>query len=402
MAHLVIATDQEKLLTGTLNSLGKIGVSLRSTTSWSGLLAALTDENCVLALIDGKLPGLDPSLLVRLLSSLGHQTRIRSIGSPIAGIKRSPVGETALIRLVNRHSERVLDRDSLKEIALMGLGEHPFARLSRTAQQHLPIRIEGELGTNKEAVARAIHALRGAQHPFVKKHPGDIGSLPGKTGTVYLKNIDQWNHQDLQIVYEMAAKGQWRIISGTRGTATDDGKTWLNIGIVPIRNRKGDLEALSRLYIARYRREFELPTRRFDKSMWALMRAYRWPKNARELEHFIVQVLSNVQSSTIRAKNLPVSIRELVEPKSRIAEISDGFEELVEARLRNIVAGIEKGARVPLHRISVQATEKALIRLSLSHTGGDQKAAAELLGVARNTLRTKAQAYGLLTQKKKR
>ena len=91
-----------------------------------------------------------------------------------------------------------------------------------------------------------------------------------------------------------------------------------------------------------------------------------------------------------------------MEPKSRIAEISDGFEELVEARLRNIVAGIEKGARVPLHRISVQATEKALIRLSLSHTGGDQKAAAELLGVARNTLRTKAQAYGLLTQKKKR
>ena len=83
-------------------------------------------------------------------------------------------------------------------------------------------------------------------------------------------------------------------------------------------------------------------------------------------------------------------------------ELTEGFESVVEARLRPLVARVEPGARVPLHKISVQATERALIRLMLARTGGDQKAAAELLGIARNTFRAKAEAYGLLGKRRRR
>jgi DNA-binding NtrC family response regulator len=402
MAHLVIATEKEKVLTETLEVLGKAGVAVRSTTTWAGLVAALTDPQCALALVDGELNGLNAELLLQMLESLQLETRLRSIGSPIPGIKRSPVGEAALVRLVNRHSQRVLKRDALKELSLMGLGEHPFARLSRIIQQDLPVRIEGERGANKEAVARALHALGGTARPFFKRGPTDPISSRLRGGTLYLKNVDDWSTPQLDRAHEFAAEGHWRIVAGSRGRAEDASMTWIRLQMSPLRDRKNDLEALSRLYIARYRRKFDLPIRRFDRSMWALMRAYRWPDNAKELETFIVQVLTHVHASTIRAQDLPPKIRIMIEPESPITALAEGFEQVVEARLRPLVAGVKPGARVPLHRISVQATERALLRLTLARTGGDQKAAAELLGIARNTFRTKAQAFGLLDRKKRR
>ena len=201
MAHLVIATEKEQLMTDTLEVLGKSGIPIRSTTHWAGLLAALTDADCVVALVDGSLKDLDVELLFSLLGSLGRETRLRSIGTPIAGMKRSPVGGPALVRLITRHAERVLDRDTLKELSLMGLGEHPFAHLSRISQQELPIQIQGEQGTNKEAVARAIHALGGAQRPFIKRAPGQVKKFRGKSGTVYLKQLEDWTAEDLNRIH---------------------------------------------------------------------------------------------------------------------------------------------------------------------------------------------------------
>jgi two-component system nitrogen regulation response regulator GlnG len=348
------------------------------------------------------LKGIDADLMDRLLSSLGLETRLRTIGSPIPGIKRAPPGESALLRLVNRHAARVLDRGALKELSLMGLGEQPYARLSRIAQQQLPVRIEGEKGTNKESVARAIHALGGASRPFIKRAPDDNRKLRGRAGTLYLKNVDEWSAEQLDQAKQLAAAGQWLIIAASRGQGHDGSMTWVRLHLSPLRERPQDLESLTRLYITRYRRKFELPSRRFDRSLLALMRAYRWPENAKELEQFVVQVLSRVNSSTIRAANLPTRVRRMIDPESPIAALTEGFELVVEARLKPLVAGIQPGAKVALHRISVEATERALFRLTLARTGGDQKAAAQLLGIARNTFRTKAIAFGLLDSKKTR
>ena len=69
MAHLVIATEKEQLMTETLEALGKSGIPIRSTTNWAGLLAALTDAECVMALVDGGLRDLNPDLLGSLLHS---------------------------------------------------------------------------------------------------------------------------------------------------------------------------------------------------------------------------------------------------------------------------------------------------------------------------------------------
>ena len=116
----------------------------------------------------------------------------------------------------------------------------------------------------------------------------------------------------------------------------------------------------------------------------------------------VIPVLANVHLKTVRANTLPASVRKRIEPESPLLELTEGFETLVEARLRPLVASVEPGAKIPLHKISVQATERALIRLMLARTEGDQKAAAELLGIARNTFRSKAEAFGLLAKKRRR
>ncbi|MEC7241446.1 MAG: helix-turn-helix domain-containing protein [Myxococcota bacterium] len=401
MAHLVVATEKEQLLTETLEALGKSGIPIRSTTSWAGLLAAMTDSDCVMGLVDGGLRDLNPELLKSLLESLGRDTRLRSIGVEIPGMKRSPQSASALTRLVARYAERVLERDTLPELSLMGLGEHPFAHLSRVSQQELPIQIQGEQGSNKEGVARAIHALGGVNRRFIKRAPGQVKKFRGKTGTVYLKRLEEWTAEDLNTIHSLA-ENSWRIIAGTRNAESASAKTWIQVQMLPLRDRKADIEPLTRLYISRYRKRFQLNQRRFDKSMWALMQAYNWPKNHKELENFVVQVLTRVHQRTIRAEALPPIVRRRIEPESPLLELTEGFESVVEARLRPLVARVEPGARVPLHKISVQATERALIRLMLARTGGDQKAAAELLGIARNTFRAKAEAYGLLGKRRRR
>ena len=61
--------------------------------------------------------------------------------------------------------------------------------------------------------------------------------------------------------------------------------------------------------------------------------------------------------------------------------------------------GLPPGAALDLHTLVVESTERALLRLVLTRTAGNQKAAAQMLGLARNTLHAKALHLGLITAK---
>ena len=127
------------------------------------------------------------------------------------------------------------------------------------------------------------------------------------------------------------------------------------------------------------------------------MRRHRWTRNAQELEAFVVQAPLATQGAVIAAAALNPRVRELVEPQAdaELLAHTEGFEELVEQRLRSVVDQLEQHTGLGLYKLVIQATERALVRLTLSRTGGDQKAAAKLLGVARNTLHSKAVRLGL-------
>ena len=62
---------------------------------------------------------------------------------------------------------------------------------------------------------------------------------------------------------------------------------------------------------------------------------------------------------------------------------------------------LDPEAPVRLHRLVIEATERALLGVVMGRTGGNQKGAAEMLGLARNTLRTKAIAFGLVEPRRR-
>lgn len=78
------------------------------------------------------------------------------------------------------------------------------------------------------------------------------------------------------------------------------------------------------------------------------------------------------------------------------AHAGRGGETLEQAVLRNLAQYFsDLGGAKPhaLHEMVLQAVERPLLKFALDRSGGNQSAAAELLGINRNTLRKKLHAY---------
>jgi Fis family transcriptional regulator len=73
-----------------------------------------------------------------------------------------------------------------------------------------------------------------------------------------------------------------------------------------------------------------------------------------------------------------------------------GGETLEQAVLRNLdqyFADLGGAKPHALHEMVLQAVERPLLKFALERASGNQSAAAELLGINRNTLRKKLHAY---------
>jgi len=91
-----------------------------------------------------------------------------------------------------------------------------------------------------------------------------------------------------------------------------------------------------------------------------------------------------------RLAPLPVSCAECGD-----ALLAIPFEELVRRRLRPVVETLAGGAAgMGIYRDVLDQVERALVDLALEATGGNQQRAAGLLGINRNTLRTKRSGSG--------
>lgn len=76
---------------------------------------------------------------------------------------------------------------------------------------------------------------------------------------------------------------------------------------------------------------------------------------------------------------------------------SETLEQCVVRSLNEYFANLDGAKPHALHELVLQAVERPLLRFAMERTGGNQSAAAELLGINRNTLRKKLTEYGLGT-----
>ena len=76
-----------------------------------------------------------------------------------------------------------------------------------------------------------------------------------------------------------------------------------------------------------------------------------------------------------------------------------GGETLEQAVVRNLeqyFADLDGAKPHALHEMVLQAVERPLLQFALERAGGNQSAAAELLGINRNTLRKKLHDYRIV------
>lgn len=388
-----MATTRESVRTDIVLPLVREGLGVRTVADWASLVAAVT-SGARLLLVDAELPGKHAELLHALLASLPAAPTTRSLGGPLPGLAEVPANERAVLRLAHRVLERRgLGAEERRLLTWQGLGRSPLEILSPIAASTLPTLIQGERGTGKERVAQVIHRLSGLRGPMVTLGPEGHPELGPEPGTLYVESLHR--APDIKALVTIASDRGWRFIGGSRREDVPGGIKWERLVLSPLRERPDDLRALSIHYLDVHSRRMGLPKRTFDRGMWALLHAHRWPGNHRELEMFIVRVLGRVDAPIIRGRALPDDVRAALLPASEAEAEAESFEEMARIRLQPVVKAWARGGEYTLHELVVSTAERALLQLVLARTQGNRRAAAELLGLSRNTLNQRIEGLGI-------
>jgi formate hydrogenlyase transcriptional activator len=292
------------------------------------------------------------------------------------------------------------------------IGESPVLKrvlnqVETVAPTNSTVLIQGETGTGKELIARAIHNLSSRQDaPFVKVNCAAIplglleselfghergaftGAIAQKAGRFELANagtlfLDEVGDIPLELqpkLLRVLQEQEFERLGGTRTIRVDvrivaatsrnleemvaEGKfrsdLYYRFNVFPLllpalRERPGDIPMLAQHFVEKYA---QLMSKKItavpDEAMEAL-RAYAWPGNIRELQNFIERAVILTPGSTLRP---PLAeLKRLAAPRTRTGTLEDVEREHILQTLNETkwVVGGPRGAaaRLGLKRTSL-------------------------------------------------
>jgi DNA-binding NtrC family response regulator len=309
-----------------------------------------------------------------------------------------------------------------------------YKAIGRVAAQDVTVLITGESGTGKELVARAIYqhsaradapfyalncaaipeplieselfghekgAFTGADRRRVGKFEqytggtillDEIGDMPLLLQAKILRLIQEQTfervggsetlrsnvrvlastHRDL---HAMAAEAKFRSDLFYRLSV-------FTIHLPPLRERDSDLEQLVRHYVSRFSRTLHRDVRAIAPETMDRLRAYPWPGNVRELQSVIKQALLRASGTVLLPAFLP--------GLDRVSDTSRSLSDL-DAYIRALMTHGTSNVYAETHR----HVDRLLLMRALEHTGGNQRDAAQLLGISRQTMRSRMRALGV-------
>jgi two-component system response regulator AtoC len=162
------------------------------------------------------------------------------------------------------------------------------------------------------------------------------------------------------------------------------------IFIPPLRDRKGDILPLVDFFIDRYNRRFKKSVRGITDDTRHLILSHNWPGNVRELKNTIERGMILEDETFLRPVYLPFSVgesggRTLFERTSP----ADGGRTLPNGRTLPRLY-------IPDGGTSLEEVEHSMIELAMSQAKGNQTNAAKLLDISRDALRYKLKKFGLV------
>ncbi|WP_038035643.1 nitrogen regulation protein NR(I) [Thermopetrobacter sp. TC1] len=322
--------------------------------------------------------------------------------------------------------------------------------IARMTQTDLTVMIYGESGTGKELVARVLHDFgRRRRGPFVALNMAAIprelieselfghekGAFTGATtrkagrfeqargGTLFLDEIGDMPMEAQTRLLRVLQEGEFTTVGGTTpikadvriiaathrnlkqmiaaGQFREDLYFRLNvvpIRLPPLRERLDDIPDLVNHFLMQAVEE-GLSPKRFSPEAIEVLKQHRWPGNVRELENLVRRIVAIYSEEEIGPDIIRAELAEMSRGAAPgLSEVSAGasLSELVEGWLQNYFA--QHGEELPppgLYDRVIREVEAPLISAALAATGGNQLRAAELLGINRNTLRTRIRDLGL-------
>ncbi|WP_422418784.1 sigma-54 interaction domain-containing protein [Pseudomonas sp. GZD-222] len=314
-----------------------------------------------------------------------------------------------------------------------------LAHLQQVAPSEASVLIIGETGTGKELVARHIHNLSGRRDkPFVAVNCGAFseslveaelfghekgaftGALSAKAGwfeeanggTLFLDEIGDLPMaiqvkllrvlQEREVVRLGSRKSipiDVRVLAATNvqlekainaGHFREDLYYRLdvvNLELVPLRERPGDILPLVRHFIQAYSQRLGYGQVSLSAQAEAKLRSYGWPGNIRELENVIHHTLLICRDGVIREEDLRLSNMRIER-----ADDSSGADDSAEGLLERAFQKLFEQAPGALH----EKVEDALLRAAYRFSHHNQVHTANLLGLSRNIARSRLIKIGEL------
>jgi DNA-binding NtrC family response regulator len=304
------------------------------------------------------------------------------------------------------------------------VGAHPalqrlFKRMLQAAQSRATVLIQGETGTGKELVAKAIHNYSQRSHgPIVRLNCAALaesvleselfghekGAFTGAAsrrkgrfeqaagGTLFLDELSEMPLSVQIKLLRFLQEREFERVGGNETLRVDvrvvaatnrhlerlvaDGRfrqdLYYRLKVVvlevpPLRSRSSDIPVLADHFLAHYARENGKTIHRIAPPARRALLEYPWPGNVRELQHAIEQAVVLCEGDQIELDDLP------------IAPPSPEFEPI-----KLMVPGVR-----------LAEVERYTILKTLEAVHGSTAKAASVLGISRRTIQYRLQEWGL-------
>jgi len=481
----VLIVDDEKLIRWSVRrQLEEWGYTALEAESGTGGLAQIRAESPDLILLDVRLPDLSGIEVLREIKQNNLSIPVIMItGDPqlddiktaiklgaLDFIKKPLDFDELQITLANAIDRSMLrsERDGLREEVRKRSGYHEVVGKSPrmlelmnfvrkvAASEASTVLIQGESGTGKDLIAKAIHydSVR-ADKPFV---PINCSAIPetlmeaelfghergaftdakaqkkglfevADGGTLFLDEIGEMSTylqakllrvledqtirriggvKDLGVDVRVIAASNRDLEQGVRDGAFRQDLFYrlsiIPIFIPPLRHRKEDVLPLVDFFIERYNFRFRKGIRGITQETRNLLLAYDWPGNVRELKNAIERAMILEEADYIRPTYLPIQVTGQTQSYENVPPVPVPDCATVDPQpLLTATATswrpLPSGRMIPVLELPKQGTsleevERELVGLALKQTAGNQTHAAKLLDISRDALRYKMKKFG--------
>ena len=435
---VVVVDDEERAVEGLVELLKLDGFTVTGYSQPARVLDHLRREPIDILLTDLKMPEIDGIELLQRVRTLDETVSVimitgqGTVSDAVAAMKAGaddylvkPINidelEITITRICEKREllaqNKILREASRAQIDQSDfIGRSPamekiFRALRDVAPTMASVLIEGETGTGKELVARALHRLGARlEKPLITincaaLHEGLLeselfghvkGSFTGAVrnkqgkfaladgGTIFLDEIGDMALSVQAKLLRVLVSGEFQQVGGEKthyvdvrvlaatnkdlraavaaGKFREDLYYRLNViqfTLPPLRERSGDVALLIKYFCEQIARREQRQVAYPEREVMRLLESAPWPGNVRELENVI-------ERAVIYAKERPITVEDLPE---HLQSINDSVLAVTEKEI---------GGGVSLAGLTIKEMEKQMIQAALERCPSKAQAAREL------------------------